>query len=430
MDDIGGGFDDFSVEMGDYEVKKTSKFDRMWKIGPGGSIAQIPLIHDGIIYFGSCNHNVYAVDAMTGALLWKFRTEDMVFASSPRYLKGRIYFGSYDHFFYALDAKKGELVWKFRTEGEINVIPWIWEGKVYFASKDQNVYCLDAETGRLVWKFFTQDQINACPTVSDGRLFIGSFDHNVYCLDARTGELVWKFRTQGEIHTQNPLLVHDNVLYVTSFDNYLYAIATDTGKMLWKFRTGIYGNTASPFFYKNALYLNSRDGYLFAIGLDGKMIWKITKTTMFSIPCVFEDNVYVGGDDLILHCYNLDGSEKWNFKTQGMVWMQTVFLGRTACFSSWDCNVYAVNIDTHELLWKFRASGSPSEISPPHEVFEFVMKVQESEMREEGRKRYDFEMKDDDEEGTSAYKSRITYQVSTQYSAKGKYQVDEKTEGF
>jgi hypothetical protein len=34
------------------------------------------------------------------------------------------------------------------------------------------------------------------------------------------------------------------------------------------------------------------------------------------------------------------------------------------------------------------------------------------------------------EQNVSAYKSRITYQISTQYAAKGKYQVDSEEEEF
>ena len=37
---------------------------------------------------------------------------------------------------------------------------------------------------------------------------------------------------------------------------------------------------------------------------------------------------------------------------------------------------------------------------------------------------------EDEADGTSAYKSRVTYQVSTQYQAKGKYQIDSDEEAF
>ncbi len=426
----GYGFDEFSVEMGDFEVKKTTKFDRMWSIGPGGSMAQIPIIEGGLVYVASCNRNVYAISIGNGELVWKYKTEGIILAGSPVYSNGKVYVGSYDYILHCIDAKTGRLVWKYKTEGEINVLPCIDGGKVYFGSKDHNVYCLDAETGRLLWKFRTFDEINACPSVKEGRLYIGSFDRFMYCIDAENGNLVWRFETQGEIHTQNPFLVHDNVVYVASFDNYLYALTAGRGRMLWKFPTGNYGNTASPVLHGNRLYINSRDGFLFCVTLDGKKVWKVTKATMFSMPCIFEDRIYVGGDDKILHCYGLDGKEIWNFETQGIVWMQPSFHGRTVFFTSWDCNLYAVDVDTHRLLWKFRAAGSPSYVSPPNESFELSVKIPNKEFKEEQKKSYDVSFDREDELGTSTYKSEITYQMGTAYIKKGKYQVDEKTEGF
>jgi hypothetical protein len=133
---------------------------------------------------------------------------------------------------------------------------------------------------------------------------------------------------------------------------------------------------------------------------------------------------------MIMHCLDLKGKELWKFKTYGMVWMRVVFLDRIAYFTSWDCNLYAVNIDTQELVWKFRTEGSPCDISPPHESFELVMKVTEREVSEDSRKTYEFAEPVEEERSTSEYKSEITYQMGTAYRQKGKYQVDEKTEGF
>ena len=71
----GYGFDEFSVEMEDFEVGKVKKHDRMWQVEEGGSIVQIPIIHDGIVYFGSMNRIFYAVGTKNGQKLWQFRTE-------------------------------------------------------------------------------------------------------------------------------------------------------------------------------------------------------------------------------------------------------------------------------------------------------------------------------------------------------------------
>jgi outer membrane protein assembly factor BamB len=429
-EDPGFSFEDFSMEMEDFEVKQVKQFDRVWKVGPGGSICSIPLVHAGTVYFSCCNFIVYAVNAATGDLRWKFRTMGSIVHSSPIFWEGMIFVGSSDHNVYALDAGTGELIWKFRTEGGVAVTPCIDSGMIYFGSKDQLIYCLDARTGGFIWKYKTNDQIVAVPTVHDGRLFMGSFDRYMYCLDAGTGRLIWRFETQGEVHNLGPVLVKDGVVYFAAFDNNLYALDEESGRQIWKFKTGNYGNSSTPFIHKGFIYHVSRDGILFKLTLDGKLVWKYSKKEMLCIPELYEERVYVGCEDHYLYCVDLDGKELWRFETQGAIWLKCVAFDGKICVPSWDCHLYVVDTRTHELVWKFRTEGSPSYLPPPYESFEIEMKIPRSEVAEEVKKKqYDLDLAEE-EGGTSAYKSRITYQISTQYSEKGKYQIDSDEEAL
>ena len=68
MEDSAFGFEEFSTELEDFQMKKVRKFDRLWKVGDGGSIDQKLLLHGGLLYFGCCDHNVYAISAADGSL--------------------------------------------------------------------------------------------------------------------------------------------------------------------------------------------------------------------------------------------------------------------------------------------------------------------------------------------------------------------------
>ena len=61
----------------------------LWSFRPG-AIESSPLIVDGVIYFGSWDHYVYAIDARTKRVEWRFRTDDQVVAG-PAYSRGTIY---------------------------------------------------------------------------------------------------------------------------------------------------------------------------------------------------------------------------------------------------------------------------------------------------------------------------------------------------
>jgi outer membrane protein assembly factor BamB len=60
-------------------------------------------VANGVVYFASCcSHNIYAVDASTGALLWSYATGKFSL-SVPAVANGMVYFGSQDNFY--TDAK-------------------------------------------------------------------------------------------------------------------------------------------------------------------------------------------------------------------------------------------------------------------------------------------------------------------------------------
>ena len=62
----------------------------------GGKVDSSPAIANGIVYVGSEDKQVYALNATIGDRLWSYATGDMV-VSSPAVVDGVVYVGSYDH---------------------------------------------------------------------------------------------------------------------------------------------------------------------------------------------------------------------------------------------------------------------------------------------------------------------------------------------
>ncbi len=68
-------------------------------------------------------------------LVWKFKTADAV-RSSPVIAGGVVYVGSDDGSVYAIDAKSGKEVWSYKTQDAIEAPPTVVEGTVYVGSRD------------------------------------------------------------------------------------------------------------------------------------------------------------------------------------------------------------------------------------------------------------------------------------------------------
>ena len=121
-----------------------------WHFTTGDKIWSTPVIRDGVVYFGSHDNNVYAVDLDSGEKLWNFSTGGTV-AGRPLFFNGLVIVGSFDKNLYAIDARDGALRWQIEGSN------WFWAGavaneKTIFApSMDGNVYAVDSQ-GTLLWK--------------------------------------------------------------------------------------------------------------------------------------------------------------------------------------------------------------------------------------------------------------------------------------
>jgi len=210
----GFSFEDFSIEIGDFEVTKKKNYHySFWHCTEGGSIDQRPLIYKGVIYFGSFNHNLYALNAQTGKEIWKFKAQDRIGLCSPILYRNSVIIGSYDHNVYRIDADTGKLIWKFPTFGEIASSGAIHNGICYFTCRDQFLYAIKCNNGSLVWKYKTFEPNVSVPTVHGEKVFFGSSDRNLYCLNNRNGNLIWKFQAEEEIVNVTPFIVHKNAKF-------------------------------------------------------------------------------------------------------------------------------------------------------------------------------------------------------------------------
>ena len=133
----------------------------VWKFKTGDRVSSSPAVSEGIVYFGSADGYLYALEVNTGQEQWKFKTDNFVY-SSPAVSNGVVYFGSCDRYFYALDINTGQEKWKFKTGGGVYSSPVVSDGVVYFGSWDGYLYALDINTGQEQWKFGTTSEVTSC----------------------------------------------------------------------------------------------------------------------------------------------------------------------------------------------------------------------------------------------------------------------------
>ena len=77
--------------------------DKVWSYKTGDKIDSSPTVADGVVYVGSCDNNVYALDAATGNKIWSYTTGSPV-ESFPSVANGVLYIGSDDNNVYAFGS--------------------------------------------------------------------------------------------------------------------------------------------------------------------------------------------------------------------------------------------------------------------------------------------------------------------------------------
>jgi outer membrane protein assembly factor BamB len=267
-----------------------------WRSSTDGSVTSTPAVADGTVFVGCDDDHVYAVDAATGAVLWKFLTGAKIH-SSPAVVQGWVYIGSRDHRVYAIDARTGQERWRFNGGGWFNSSPKVMGNTLYIGCRDRNIYALDATTGEKRWSYTTDSTVDSSAAVSGGVVWIGADDHSVYALNAATGQRIWAFRANAGV-VSTPLLV-GRVIYVGSDDGNLYALDSTTGRMRWRVPTGN-GIRSSPAWAQGLVYVGSEDFHLYAVdAATGKVRWRFATQGPIddSSPAVADGRVFVGSLD-------------------------------------------------------------------------------------------------------------------------------------
>jgi len=320
-----------------------------WKFPTGDRVVSSPVWHEGAIYFGGDDGNIYAVDAASGRQLWKHATGGPA-PSTPAVSDGLVYAVSYDGKLYALDARNGSTRWKYTTGGERRFeakglhgmqpknqtiadifdvylsSPTVGQGAVYFGSGDGNVYSLDAASGKLRWKFQTGDVVHASPAFAGGTVFFGSWDSYFYAVDAETGKQKWRFQggedplVHNQVGFQSSPAVVDGVVYTGCRDSNVYALDAATGAEKWRFNNeGSWVNSTPAVAGGKVLFATSDSSLFHAVdAVTGKGLFKnTTKAYVFSSPSVAGDTVYLGVLNGSVQARNLaTGELRWEFQTE------------------------------------------------------------------------------------------------------------------
>ncbi len=312
-----------------------------WRFRCEDEVRSSPRIADGIVYIGSYDTNLYAIDASNGSFIWKFPTQGGI-ASTPYVYKDMVIIGSEDGALYAVSRQLGDQVWTCQTRGCIRSSALVEYSHCFFGSDDGCLYAVNVQTGKTVWQFQSAGPIRSSPLVVGEMVYVGSDDGYVYGLDLRSGAIQWKHGTNRRV-TSSP--AHsNNLIYIGSADGHLYAINDRSGWPVWRFRTKGYV-LSTPLVAGDLVYIGSADGSLYAIeAFTGRERWHYdTGSPITSSAALGSELVYIGSNNGVVHAVHaIQGQRAWQYITGGPVPSSPVVANDLVFVGSTDHYVYAL----------------------------------------------------------------------------------------
>ena len=290
----------------------------IWSFQTGGRVVNAPAVADGVVYAGSDDNSVYALDAATGSMLWSFETGDII-RSTPTLAGGAVYVGSDDNHVYALNSETGAMLWKHDTSDEVQYSPVVTDGVVYIGAQgdvDYSVHALDAVSGEQVWAAGVPYPygVEFAVTVANGKLYAPGASGEFYAMDASTGEVLWSLDVG--MGSESPPTVLNGVVYLTAV-NTAYALDEATGEEIWSYGTEKFPAVDHPAVVSDGVYYFAPDSNLYALDVTtGHMRWYYPADDLITdVPVVAEGMVLVRSESGVFHALNAaTGSPVWSWR--------------------------------------------------------------------------------------------------------------------
>ncbi len=312
----------------------------IWTFKCEDEVRSTPLIHQGTLYIGCYDNNLYALNAADGKFQWKYPTDGGI-VSRPAIFEDDLFFGSEDKRLHVINARTGKVIWTYYTDGAIHSSPRIAEGHIFFGSDDHALHAVKVNTGRSVWQFTSADQVRSTPFVANELVYFGCESGDFYALDFR-GTMKWRYQAKRAV-TSSPVAA-GNTVFFTSADRTLYCLDARNGWAIWRFRLGK-GSLSSPALADEFVFVGAADGFIYCVDSQtGKEVWRFrTDNQVSGSPVIYKDSLYCGSVDGNLYCLEYrSGRERWRFKTEGAITGTPVAFDDIVYIGSNDHQVYAL----------------------------------------------------------------------------------------
>ena len=209
--------------------------------GEPAAVHADPLVVEDMVYVGSLDGGVHALGLDGGEVAWRYQCEDAI-EGEVSYAQGRLFVIDAKEVLYALDAQTGKLLWRYqRPVPEFFTVKGasgatVSEGVVYAGFADGSLAGLDLDTGKEVWVVDLSNEetefvdVDTDVVATASGVYAASYAGGVFGLDRTSGGVMWRAPVEGVT-----TMVHEGgVLFVGSAQGKVVAIDALSRQFLWQ----------------------------------------------------------------------------------------------------------------------------------------------------------------------------------------------------
>jgi len=193
--------------------------EKLWEFNTQGPVNGTQAFSGRFTFVTGCSEPVlYVVDTETGLEHARCPLDDLLIAT-PAIVDDVLYFGTSEGLVLALDWKQQRNVWKFEEmvqQREVHSAPAVTDDLVIIGGRDKFLYALDRRSGQKRWSFPTRGDNDNSPVVVGDRVFFGSGDRNLYAVGLADGQERWKHNAGQPFSEASPAVAEGRLVIATS----------------------------------------------------------------------------------------------------------------------------------------------------------------------------------------------------------------------
>ena len=273
---------------------------------------------------------------------------------------------------YALDAITGNLIWQVDTQIEFSAGVGYGEGIVVVASSEGLLLALDPTDGNILWQSRVDAEVLTSPIVADEYIIVRAGNGQVIGVDKLSGIIRWRLRNNVPSLSVRGLSMPvqvGEIVVVGYASGHLSGIEIESGQELWKTPISrprgsnqidrLIDIDADPLIAGSQLFVAAYQDKVYAISLTAQKVqWRTPRSTLRNLAVSDSDLLITLDNGVVLALNQNTGAEVWNqdlLMGRGVTNPIVIPGSKFCAVGDYQGYVYVLDVNTGDLMGRGRA---------------------------------------------------------------------------